>query len=146
MKYNFAAPLKSRISLSEFNQLVIVKNKHKCSFFLQFISVTYSWGILQFNLKKSFNLDLKNTGTTYWTCIDFMIVWIWTWKVLGLPYWARNDFICRNWPWEILELPYWIWIDFICLWYIGLRLEKHLALGLPHLTWIDFIKYWAWIN
>ena len=34
--------LKSRLSLSQFNQLAGIKNKHKCSFFLQFISVTYS--------------------------------------------------------------------------------------------------------
>ena len=67
-----------------------------------------------------------------------MIYWIWTWKILGLPYWTRNDFICWNWPWKILELPYWIWIDFICLWYIGLGLEKHSALGLPHWTWLIF--------
>ena len=71
-----------------------------------------------------------------------MIYWIWTWKILGLPYWTRIDFICWTWPWKILELPYWIWIDFICLWYIGLGLEKHSALRLPHWTWIDFIKHW----
>ena len=124
-----------------------MKNKHNCSFFLQFISVTYSWDILQFSLKKSLNLAFKKTPRLpYWTCINFMIYWIWTWKILGIPYWTQNHFICWNWPWKILELSYWIWIDFICLWYVGLGREKHSALGLPHWTWIDFIKHWAWIN
>ena len=48
---------------SVLSPVVWIKNKHKCSFFLQFISVTYSWHILQFHLKKSLNLDLKNAGT-----------------------------------------------------------------------------------
>ena len=63
---------------------------------------------------KSLNLDLKNTGNIpYWTWINFMIYWIWTWKILELPYWTQIDFICWTWAWKILELPYWIWIDFI---------------------------------
>ena len=78
-----------------------------------------------------------------------MIYWIWTWKILGLPYWTRNDFIYWNWPWKILELSYWILIVFICVWYIGLGLEKHSALGLPHQPTRDIVtKVWklSWIN
>ena len=43
----------------------IIKSKHK---FLSkaFISVTYCWDILQFNFKKSLDLDLNNLGLTLW--------------------------------------------------------------------------------
>ena len=99
-----------------------IKIKFSCLFFLY--SVTYGWYILQFNFNKSLNLELKNTGTILLDVINFLIYWIWTWKILGLPYWTRTDFICWIWPWKILGLPYWIWIDFICLQYIGLGLEN----------------------
>ena len=42
---------------------------------------------------------------------------------LGLPYWARINFIIyKTWTWKILELPYNLF-DFR---YIGLGLEKRL--------------------
>ena len=37
-----------------------------------FISVTYSWDILQFDFKKSLDLALKNLELPYWARIDFM--------------------------------------------------------------------------
>ena len=61
-------------------------------FFYQKHSRAYSWDILQFNLRKSLDLDLKNLGLTlskldkeskildelpYWTRIDFMIELDW---------------------------------------------------------------------
>ena len=57
------------------------------------------------------NLDLKNTGTTYWTWINFMIYWIWTWKVLN--YLTGLELIlslglglekCSNTVYDILDL------------------------------------------
>ena len=41
-----------------------MKNKHKCSFFPQFISANYRQDILELNLEKSLNWYLKNAGTT----------------------------------------------------------------------------------
>ena len=57
-----ARVFKIKVFLSQFNYLVRIKNKRKCLFFLQFISVSYGSDTLQFNLKKSLNMDLKNTG------------------------------------------------------------------------------------
>ena len=33
---------------------------------------------MQFNLKIKLDLDLKRLGLPYWTRIDFMIYWSWT--------------------------------------------------------------------
>ena len=58
-----------------------------------FISVTYSWDILQFNFRKSLDLNLKNLGLLYWARINFFIYRTWTGKLLELPYWARIGFM-----------------------------------------------------
>ena len=95
----------------------MLKNKHKCSFFLQLISVTYSWDIYQFNLKKSFELELEK----HWDYLTGLVLTLWYIgfkKIRGLPYWIRNDFICWNWLWKILELLYWIWIILLDLFMI----------------------------
>ena len=44
------------------------------AFSLSFISVTYSGDILQFNLKKLFDLDLKKLGPPSWARINLMIL------------------------------------------------------------------------
>ena len=43
-------------------------------FILSLISVTHSWGILQFNLKKSL-LDLKELGPPYWARINLVYIY-----------------------------------------------------------------------
>ena len=43
--------------------------------------------------KKSLDLNLKNLALAYWDRINFMIYWIWTQKILELPYWTRIDFM-----------------------------------------------------
>ena len=95
------------------------------TFFYQRHSRAYSWDILQFNFKKSLELDLKNLGWTliywtwtqkilelpFWTGIDFTIYWSWSWKVLELPCWLWTNFmINRTWTWKKLGLTYWIQI------------------------------------
>ena len=58
--------------------------KHTCFI----ISVTYSWYILQFNFKKSLDLDLPS-----WVRINFMIDQTCTRKIFELPFWTRIDFM-----------------------------------------------------
>ena len=47
--------------------------KHKY-FSKSFISVTYSWDIVQFGFKKSMGLNLKNLGLPYWARINVIYI------------------------------------------------------------------------
>ena len=55
--------------------------------------ITYSRDILQFNFKKSLDLDLENLRLSYWVQVNFMIYWTWTQKILELSYWMQIDFM-----------------------------------------------------
>ena len=69
--------------------------------------------------------------------VNFMIYWIWTWKILRLTYCTFIDFIkCRTLLWKTLWLSYWIWIDFMTC---ETWTWKRLGLGLPYWIWIIFM-------
>ena len=49
--------------------------------FYQNHSLALSCHILQFNFKKTLELDLKSLGLP-WSRFNFMIYWTWTWEIL----------------------------------------------------------------
>ena len=66
--------------------------------FYQNHSLALSCHILQFNFKKSLELDLKNLRLPYWSRFNFMIYWTWTWEILEPSYWTCIDFMIY-WTW-----------------------------------------------
>ena len=128
-------------NVSKFSQQLFRNELQKASiyfaFTLSFSSITYSWNILQLNLKKSLDLDLKKLGLPYWARITFMIYWTSIWKkIFELRYYSRYDLRCIGLGLvktsdnltgvglilsyiivlgvkETLALPYWTRFDFI---------------------------------
>ena len=53
------------------------------SFYHSLALYAYSWDIMQVNLKKSLDLELKKKiGLPCWAQINFIIYWTWIWKIL----------------------------------------------------------------
>ena len=79
-------------NLNLFSETNYKKQTHIWSSF--YIQLSY----IAFQFKKSFNLGLKKLGLPYWARINFMIYRTETWKILELAYCSRLDFmIYRNW-------------------------------------------------
>ena len=83
----------THISLSFYHSLVLPKMLQSQAKLSNIRGVTNSWDILQFELKKLLDLDLKKLGVPYWNQINLIICWPWTWKTLQLPYCTRIDFM-----------------------------------------------------
>ena len=83
----------THISFSFYHSLALPKMLQSQAKLSNIRGVTNSWDILQFELKKLLDLDLKKLGVPYWNHINLIICWPWTWKTLQLPYCTRIDFM-----------------------------------------------------
>ena len=103
-------------------------------FILHFISFTYIWDILQFDLKKSLDLGLKKQLNHLSGIRLTLMYWGWTWKALWV--WIPFMIVIRlEKTWNYLtELG-------LILLYIGLRLIKLInQTGILLQKYEDFLK------